>query len=60
MKPKLAYHALNNLIHKEWRTNERLKADSEGKISWRGFKGKYRITWVDKEGVTHSEEYHLK
>lgn len=60
MKPKLAYHALNNLIHKEWRTNERLKADSEGKISWRGFKGNYRITYKDKSGNTHTLEHHIK
>ena len=60
MKPKIVYHALNNLINKEWRTNEMVKPNGKGEISWRGFKGKYRITWVDKAGVTHTEEYHLK
>ena len=60
MKPKIVYYALNNLINKEWRTNVMVKPNGKGEISWRGFKGNYRITWVDKEGVTHSEEYHLK
>jgi GH35 family endo-1,4-beta-xylanase len=60
MKPKIVYYALNNLINKEWRTNLMVKPNGKGEIAWRGFKGKYRITWVDKAGVTHTEEYHLK
>ena len=60
MQPKIAYHALNNLINKEWRTNLMLKPNGKGEVSWRGFKGNYRITWVDKAGKTHTEEYHLK
>ena len=60
MKPKLAYYAVSNLILKEWRTNETLYTDADGKISWRGFKGKYRITWNDSEGKDQSVEYHLK
>ena len=60
MKPKLAYHALYNLIHKEWRTNETLTPDSDGNISWRGFTGKYRITWTDSKGEKHEANYHLK
>ena len=60
MKPKIVYHALNNLINKEWRTNIMVKPNGKGEVSWRGFKGNYRISWVDKEGNTHSEEYHLK
>ena len=60
MKPKLAYHALHNLIHKEWRTNMTLIPDSDGNISWRGFKGNYRISWTDSDGKEHKCEYHLK
>ena len=30
-----------------------------GYLSWRGFKGTYRITWTDPKGQTHSEEYIL-
>lgn len=60
MKPKLAYHALYNLIHKEWRTNKSLTPDSNGNISWRGFTGKYRITWQDAEGNKQEAVYILK
>lgn len=60
MKPKLAYHALYNLIHKEWRTNTEVTPDGEGNIAWRGFKGNYRLTWKDAEGKEHTAEYHLK
>ena len=60
MRPKIVYYALNNLINKEWRTNLMVKPNGKGEIAWRGFKGKYRITWVDKAGVTHTEVYHLK
>lgn len=58
--PKPAYHALDELINHEWRTNVSVKADSEGKIAFRGFKGEYRITWTDRKGKAHSMEYHLK
>ena len=60
MKPKLAYYALHDLIHKEWRTNTEVTPDSEGNITWRGFKGNYRLTWTDAEGNEHTAEYHLK
>ncbi len=50
MNPKPAYYALDELINKEWRTNLSLKTDSDGNVKFRGFKGKYRISWVDKNG----------
>jgi len=34
---------------KEWTTNTTLKSDEKGKVSFRGFKGKYKIT-VDANG----------
>ena len=45
MTPKLAYFTLRDLITKEWRTSLTVKTDASGKISFRGFKGKYRVTW---------------
>ena len=48
--PKPAYHALNELINHEWRTNFNTKPDSNGDIKFRGFKGKYRIAWYDENG----------
>jgi len=44
LKPKAAYHALHDLIHREWRTHETGVTDSEGKFSLRGFHGEYEAT----------------
>lgn len=60
MQPKPSYYALNQLINKEWKTNLTVKADESGKVQFRGFKGKYRITYKDKKGKTQVVEYELK
>ncbi|MDD4515501.1 endo-1,4-beta-xylanase [Massilibacteroides sp.] len=59
MQPKQAFHALNNLINNEWKTNITIKSDKTGKIKFRGFKGSYRITWKDKNGKTQTTDYYL-
>ena len=50
MQPKPAYHTLNDLIHNEWKTKLVVKADSEGVVAFRGFRGQYRLTWNDAAG----------
>ena len=60
MQPKSAFYALDNLINKEWKTKTTLKPDKNGKITFRGFKGIYKITWVDKYGRQREMHYHLK
>ena len=60
MTAKPSYYALNQLINKEWKTNLTVKADESGKVQFRGFKGKYRITYKDKKGKTQIVEYELK
>jgi len=60
MDPKPSFYALNNLINNEWKTNVTVKADKNGQIKFRGFKGNYKITWTDKSGNQQSMEYHLK
>ena len=60
MKEKPVYHALNNLINNEWKTSLTTKADKQGKVTFRGFKGNYRITWTDKKGHKQTMEYYLK
>lgn len=52
MSPKTAYYALDQLINHEWRTCLEL-SPSKGVISWRGFKGTYRISWTDSRGKEH-------
>lgn len=55
MEPKPAYHALNELINKEWQTNTMAKVDKKGEIAFRGFRGSYRISWKDSSGKKHSQ-----
>lgn len=50
MDPKPVYFALDHLINKEWKTNIKVKTDQSGKISFRGFKGKYHLHWTAKDG----------
>ena len=58
MDPKPSFYALNNLINHEWKTNLTVKADKNGQIKFRGYKGNYKITWTDKSGNQQSIEYH--
>lgn len=60
MKPKASYYAMDNLINRVWITNLNLKADRKGNVKFRGFKGKYRITWTDKSGQKQVKEFYLK
>lgn len=60
MDPKQAYYALNNLINHEWKTNLTVKSDKNGEIKFRGFKGKYLITYTDQNGDKQTIEYYLK
>ena len=60
MKEKPCYYALDQLINHEWKTNTTVKADESGRVQFRGFKGKYRITYKDKRGKTQTMEYILK
>ena len=53
MRPKTAYFAMDDLINREWRTTCEVKVKGEGgqrKISFRGFRGRYRLTWKGADG----------
>lgn len=43
MNPKPSYKVLDQLINHEWKTNVSVKTDADGKVSFRGFHGKYLI-----------------
>ncbi|MDZ7616768.1 MAG: endo-1,4-beta-xylanase, partial [Patescibacteria group bacterium] len=47
LKKKPVYHALEQLIHHDWKTRLTAKVSDDGTIAFRGFRGKYRITWKD-------------
>ena len=59
MQPKAAYYAMDDLINREWKTKTTVKAMS-GKISFRGFKGCYRISWKDAKGMPQSKLVEVK
>ncbi|WP_269522715.1 endo-1,4-beta-xylanase [Coraliomargarita parva] len=56
MTPKAAFHALNDLIHNEWKTKLTTEVSEGGCIDFRGFPGRYRIKWTDAQGVEQSSE----
>jgi len=63
MKKKPAYEALDELINREWRTRCEVKVNGEGgrrTISFRGFRGKYRLTWKGADGESVSKDVYLK
>lgn len=57
--PKPSYEILDSLINHEWRTRLTLKADKDGSISFRGFRGTYRITYKNRKGKMVTMEYRL-
>lgn len=49
MKRKPVYDALDELINREWKTKTSVRAKN-GKVSFRGFRGRYRLTWKNADG----------
>jgi len=43
LNPKAAYHALDELINKQWKTRAEGKTDEKGRAGFRGFFGKYTV-----------------
>ncbi|MCQ2584445.1 MAG: endo-1,4-beta-xylanase [Treponema sp.] len=48
---KPIYTALDNLINKEWHTEENIKTDANGNVTVTGFKGKYVIETLSGDKV---------
>lgn len=55
LQKKPVYHVLDDLINKQWRTNLEIKPVGN-RITFRGFRGKYRITWLDPDGKMKTKE----
>ena len=49
MKKKPVYHAIDELVNHEWKTRISVKA-AGGKVAFRGFKGRYRLSWKVADG----------
>ena len=60
MRRKKAWFALDNLVNGEWKTRLSAKADGNGRVAFRGFRGHYRISWVDAAGKSISRTVHVK
>ena len=45
---------MDDLINREWKTKTSVVAKG-GKVSFRGFRGRYRLTWKDAEGKDRSK-----
>lgn len=54
MSPKLSYKVLDDLINHEWHTSMDVIADSSGNVVFRGFKGRYIISWTNHDGKRRS------
>jgi hypothetical protein len=48
---------LDSLINHEGRTRLTLKTDKQGRIAFRGFRGKYKITYKNRKGKTVTIDY---
>jgi len=49
LKPKPAYEALHDLIHREWRTGISGRTGADGAFAFRGFHGRYEIRLHGKQ-----------
>lgn len=54
MQPKTVYFAMYDLVNREWKTKTTVQVDG-GKVSFRGFRGRYRLTWKDVAGTVHKK-----
>ncbi len=59
MNRKPVYHTLDTLINHEWRTRLALKTEAGKTVTFRGFKGHYRVAWTDVSGATTTAEFDL-
>ncbi|MDP2060221.1 MAG: endo-1,4-beta-xylanase [Flavobacteriaceae bacterium] len=60
MEPKPSFYALDKLINDEWKTNLSVTAEEDGIFKFRGFKGRYHVSWKDKSGKEQQAEFYLK
>ena len=56
MTPKKSYFALDRLVNDEWRTRLTAKAGADGSVSFRGFRGRYRLSWRDASGAPRAAD----
>ena len=50
---------MDDLLNREWKTRLTVKA-AGGKVAFRGFKGRYRLTWKGRDGKEHVQSTEVK
>ena len=50
MRKKAVYHVLDRLINHDWKTRLSLTAAPDGSVSFRGFRGTYRVRGTGADG----------
>ena len=60
MKKKPVYETLDRLINREWKTSLTITSNAQGVVCFRGFKGHYRATWINKKGKMEVQEFEIK
>lgn len=60
MNKKSVYETLDRLINREWKTSLTVMSDAQGVVRFRGFKGHYRATWINKSGKMEIQEFEIK
>ena len=59
-QPKPVYNMLDKLINEEWRSNLTAELDGEGRISFRGFYGKYVLKIKSEGGKVQAFPFHVR
>ena len=59
MRPKMTYFAMDDLVNREWKTKATVRV-ADGKVTFRGFRGRYRLTWKGSDGKEQSKLMELK
>ena len=59
LRKKPAYEVLESLINGEWCTKG-VSTAKDGKVAFRGFRGRYRLTWKCADGKEQTKEVDVK
>ncbi|MDD3585883.1 MAG: endo-1,4-beta-xylanase [Thermoguttaceae bacterium] len=59
LKKKPVYFALDDLFNRQWRTNLTMKP-TNSTISFRGFRGKYLVSWTDTNGKRQEKKIEVQ
>ena len=59
LRKKPAYEVLESLINGEWCTKG-VSTAKDGKVAFRGFRGRYRLTWIGADGKEQTKVIDVK